>query len=71
MKSDSKKKPFCRSITVYIESCCASREEAVEAVCHVLEAVLENWIRPYAPSMTYAPTHITSSGHVMRLDKKE
>jgi phosphoglucomutase len=51
---------------VYIESCCASREEAVNAVCQLYMAVLDDWIRPFAPSMTYFSALTTSSGHVFK-----
>ncbi|EEH41045.2 hypothetical protein PAAG_03331 [Paracoccidioides lutzii Pb01] len=53
-------------VKVYIESCCDSREEAVKAVCYVFTTVLENWVKPYAPTMTWAREMVTSSGHVLR-----
>lgn len=49
---------------VYIESCGASRDQAVAAVCDTLSTVVEEWVRPFAPSMTYSKQLPTSSGHV-------
>ncbi|KAK2794204.1 Phosphoglucomutase-3 [Onygenales sp. PD_10] len=55
-------------VKIYIESCCGSHEEAVKAVCDAFLAVLEDWIRPYAPNMTYASRLPTSSGHILSVD---
>jgi len=55
-------------VKIYIESCCDSREDAVSAVFDVFLAVLEDWIHPYAPSMTYTLTLYSSSGRVFMLD---
>ncbi|KAL4895547.1 phosphoglucomutase [Aspergillus ambiguus] len=54
-------------VKLYIESCGASREQAVDAVCDAFLAVLEQWVLPFAPSMTYSKQMPTSSGHVFRL----
>ncbi|EFR02738.1 phosphoglucomutase-2 [Nannizzia gypsea CBS 118893] len=54
-------------VKIYIESCGASRNDAVEAVCNLLTAVLENWIKPFAPAMTYFNSMTTSSGHILKL----
>lgn len=54
-------------IKIYIESCCASREDAIAAVCEALSAVVENWIKPFAPSVTYTVSATTSSGHKFSL----
>ncbi|EEP81344.1 conserved hypothetical protein [Uncinocarpus reesii 1704] len=54
-------------VKIYIESCCPAREDAVAAVCEVFSAVLMDWIRPFAPNMTYAPTVTTSSGHIFTI----
>ncbi|EZF34991.1 hypothetical protein H109_05126 [Trichophyton interdigitale MR816] len=54
-------------VKIYIESCGASRNDAVEAVCDLLTAVVENWIKPYAPAMTYFNSMATSSGHILKL----
>ena len=53
---------------VYIESCGSSREEAVQAVCDAFLAVLDEWVRPFAPSMTYSKQMPTSSGHIFQLE---
>lgn len=58
-----------RGLTVYIESCSDSRDEAVKAVCDVFMAVLEDWIRPYAPGVTCAERIVTSSGHVLDIPR--
>ena len=52
----------------YIESCGSSREEAVQAVCDAFLAVLDEWVRPFAPSMTYSKQMPTSSGHIFQLE---
>lgn len=52
---------------VYIESCSASREEAIQAVCDMFSAVLNDWIRPYAPTMTNFNSLTTSSGYIYNL----
>ncbi|KAK2747909.1 Phosphoglucomutase-3 [Myotisia sp. PD_48] len=54
-------------VKIYIESCSDSDKDAVEAVCHILEAVLDNWIKPYAPTMTYFRGLKTSSGHAVTI----
>ncbi|KLJ06559.1 hypothetical protein EMPG_10046 [Blastomyces silverae] len=51
-------------IKIYIESCSASRDDAVKAVCDVFMAVLEDWVRPCAPGVTCAEQIVTSSGFV-------
>lgn len=53
-------------VKLYIESCNASREEAVSAVCDTFSAVLKEWIRPFAPEMTYSRQIPTSSGHIFK-----
>ncbi|ODH26175.1 hypothetical protein ACO22_04766 [Paracoccidioides brasiliensis] len=53
-------------VKIYIESCCDSREEAVKAVCYMFTTVLEHWVKPHAPTMTWAREMVTSSGHVLR-----
>ncbi|KAL2003265.1 hypothetical protein VTN02DRAFT_4475 [Thermoascus thermophilus] len=53
-------------VKLYIESCSASREEAVSAVCDTFSAVLKEWVRPFAPKMTYSPQMTTSSGHIFK-----
>ncbi|PGH01442.1 phosphoglucomutase [Blastomyces parvus] len=51
-------------IKIYIESCSDSRDDAVKAVCDAFMAVLEDWIRPCAPGVTFAKRIVTSSGFV-------
>ncbi|OJD23324.1 hypothetical protein ACJ73_05323 [Blastomyces percursus] len=51
-------------IKIYIESCSASRGDAVKAVCDAFTAVLEDWIRPCAPGVTCAEQIVTSSGFI-------
>ncbi|KAM5440869.1 hypothetical protein MferCBS31731_004008 [Microsporum ferrugineum] len=55
-------------VKIYIESCGASRKDAIDAVCDMLTAVLESWIKPYAPTMTYFTSMATSSGHIFKFD---
>ncbi|PLN80723.1 phosphoglucomutase [Aspergillus taichungensis] len=55
-------------VKLYIESCGSSREEAVQAVCDAFLAVLDEWVRPFAPSMTYSKQMPTSSGHMFQLE---
>ncbi|KAB8075408.1 hypothetical protein BDV29DRAFT_172161 [Aspergillus leporis] len=54
-------------VKLYVESCGASRDQAVDAVCNAFLAVLKEWVLPYAPSMTYSKHMPTSSGHVIQL----
>ncbi|KMU86872.1 phosphoglucomutase-2 [Coccidioides immitis H538.4] len=54
-------------VKIYIESCCPTRGDAVNAVCQVFLAVLVNWIRPFASIMTYAPAVTTSSGYIFNI----
>ncbi|EAU33465.1 conserved hypothetical protein [Aspergillus terreus NIH2624] len=54
-------------VKLYIESCGASREQAVAAVCDAFLAVLEQWVQPFAPTMTYSKQMPTSSGHLFQL----
>ncbi|KAE8356580.1 phosphoglucomutase [Aspergillus coremiiformis] len=54
-------------VKLYIESCGASREQAVDAVCNAFLAVLKEWVLPFAPSMTYSKQMPTSSGHVFQI----
>nr|KMM70939.1 phosphoglucomutase-2 [Coccidioides posadasii RMSCC 3488] len=54
-------------VKIYIESCCPTREDAVNAVCQVFLAVLVNWIQPFASIMTYAPAVTTSSGYIFNI----
>ncbi|KAI1932311.1 hypothetical protein LOZ51_006830 [Ophidiomyces ophidiicola] len=56
-------------VKIYIESCCPLREDAVDAVGVTLLTVLEHWILPFAPLMTYAVTATTSSGYVLDLPR--
>ncbi|KAI1933013.1 hypothetical protein LOZ66_006623 [Ophidiomyces ophidiicola] len=56
-------------VKIYIESCCPLREDAVDAVVVTLLTVLEHWILPFAPLMTYAVTATTSSGYVLDLPR--
>lgn len=51
-------------LTVYIESWSDNPDKAVGRVCDVLDAVLSEWIKPLAPSMTYAKELFTSSSHL-------
>ncbi|EEQ91414.1 phosphoglucomutase [Blastomyces dermatitidis ER-3] len=51
-------------IKIYIESCSASRDDAVKAICDAFMAVLEDWIRPCAPGVACAERIVTSSGFV-------
>ncbi|KAL3488529.1 hypothetical protein BJX62DRAFT_227296 [Aspergillus germanicus] len=55
-------------VKYYIESCGASREQAIDAVCDTLRAVLKEWIQPFSPSLTYNKQLPTSSGHILELD---
>ncbi|OGM41217.1 phosphoglucomutase [Aspergillus bombycis] len=54
-------------VKLYVESCGASREQAVDAVCNAFLAVLKEWVLPFAPSMTYSRQMPTSSGHVFQI----
>ncbi|KKK17287.1 hypothetical protein AOCH_003919, partial [Aspergillus ochraceoroseus] len=54
-------------VKFYIESCSASREQAIAAVCDTFKAVLKEWIQPFGRSMTYSKQLPTSSGHILRL----
>lgn len=56
-------------LKVYVESCGASREQAVDAVCNAFLAVLKEWVVPFAPSMTYSRQMPTSSGHVFQISE--
>ncbi|OJJ48690.1 hypothetical protein ASPZODRAFT_1657291 [Penicilliopsis zonata CBS 506.65] len=51
-------------VKLYIESCGASRDLAVAAVCKAFSTVLNEWVLPFAPLMTYSKQLPTSSGHV-------
>ncbi|KAG2026789.1 hypothetical protein GB937_001579, partial [Aspergillus fischeri] len=55
-------------VKVYIESCGASHAQAVDAVCDTFRTVLKEWIRPFAPSMSYSKILPTSSGHILNID---
>ncbi|KAL5343398.1 hypothetical protein BJX70DRAFT_167731 [Aspergillus crustosus] len=55
-------------VKFYIESCGSSREQATEAVCDTLRAVIKEWIQPFAPLLTYSKTLPTSSGYTFELD---
>ncbi|PYH97041.1 phosphoglucomutase [Aspergillus ellipticus CBS 707.79] len=55
-------------VKVYIESSGASREEAVDAVRDTFLTVLNEWVQPFAPSMTSHKQQTTSSGHVFKVD---
>ncbi|KAK2759859.1 Phosphoglucomutase-3 [Arachnomyces sp. PD_36] len=54
-------------VKIYIESCRDSREDAAKTVCDVFLAVLKDWIEPYAPSLTYSPKLVSSSGFVFNV----
>ncbi|PGH19317.1 hypothetical protein AJ80_04070 [Polytolypa hystricis UAMH7299] len=54
-------------VKLYIESCSESKDEAIKSVCEVFSAVLESWIRPSAPGMTFASKMTTSSGYTLAL----
>ncbi|KAL4808852.1 hypothetical protein BDV18DRAFT_167742 [Aspergillus unguis] len=54
-------------VKFYIESCSSSSQQAIQAVCDTLRAVIKEWIEPYAPSLTYSKQLSTSSGHVLHL----
>ncbi|KAF7585597.1 Phosphoglucomutase-2 [Aspergillus hancockii] len=54
-------------VKLYVESCGASRDQAVDAVCNAFLAVLKEWVLPFAPSMTYSKQMPTSSGHVFQI----
>ncbi|OJJ56839.1 hypothetical protein ASPSYDRAFT_59311 [Aspergillus sydowii CBS 593.65] len=55
-------------VKFYIESCGSSSQQATDAVCDTLRAVIKEWIQPFAPQLTYNKQLSTSSGHVLRLD---
>ncbi|KAJ5725966.1 uncharacterized protein N7483_007323 [Penicillium malachiteum] len=55
-------------VKFYIESCGASCEDAVNAVCQVFKTILNNWVQVYTPTMTYDRKFPTSSGHVLELE---
>ncbi|KAL4906672.1 hypothetical protein BDW74DRAFT_167244 [Aspergillus multicolor] len=55
-------------VKYYIESCGSSREQAIDAVCDTLRAVIKEWIEPYAPLLTYSKKLPTSSGHIFQLE---
>lgn len=52
---------------VYIESCRDSREDAVKTAFDVFLAVLDDWIKPYAPKLTYSSKLVSSSGDVFNV----
>ncbi|KAL4881071.1 hypothetical protein BJY04DRAFT_189816 [Aspergillus karnatakaensis] len=55
-------------VKYYIESCGSSREQAIDAVCDTLRAVIKEWIEPFSPLLTYSKQLPTSSGHTLQLD---
>ncbi|KAJ5918119.1 hypothetical protein N7454_010494 [Penicillium verhagenii] len=57
-------------VKFYIESCGASRDNAVKAVCETFVTILTEWVQKYTPSMTHSNQLPTSSGHVLELDEK-
>ncbi|PCG96119.1 Alpha-D-phosphohexomutase superfamily [Penicillium occitanis (nom. inval.)] len=51
-------------VKFYIESWSDDQDKAVGRVCDVFDAVLSEWIKPLAPSMTWAEELFTSSSHL-------
>lgn len=49
---------------VYIESWNDDQDKAIARVCDVFDAILSEWIKPLAPTMTYADELFTSSSHL-------
>ncbi|KAE8145625.1 hypothetical protein BDV25DRAFT_164234 [Aspergillus avenaceus] len=56
-------------VKLYIESCSASRDQAVDAVCKTFLTVLKEWVLPFAPTMTYSKEMPTSSGHLFQISE--
>ncbi|KAL4819312.1 hypothetical protein BDW67DRAFT_173664 [Aspergillus spinulosporus] len=54
-------------VKFYIESCGSSKQQAIDAVCDTLRTVVNEWIQPFAPSLTYSKQLPTSSGHILQL----
>ncbi|KAH8703612.1 putative phosphoglucomutase [Talaromyces proteolyticus] len=54
-------------VKFYIESWNHDQSKAIETVCDVLKAILSEWIKPFAPTMTYAKTMSTSSSEMLEL----
>ncbi|KZZ97116.1 Alpha-D-phosphohexomutase, alpha/beta/alpha I/II/III [Ascosphaera apis ARSEF 7405] len=50
-------------VKLYIESSASNSEDASRNVSQTFLTVLDEWVKPFAPSMTYAPKQTTSSGH--------
>jgi phosphoglucomutase len=49
---------------VYIESWINDKDRAIKAVCDTFTAILKQWIRPFAPTMTHKDEFLTSSSHL-------
>ncbi|KAJ5639437.1 uncharacterized protein N7484_007299 [Penicillium longicatenatum] len=57
-------------VKFYIESCGASRDNAVKAVCETFLTILTEWVQKYTPSMTHSSQLPTSSGQILDMDKQ-
>ncbi|KAJ6114713.1 hypothetical protein N7486_000491 [Penicillium sp. IBT 16267x] len=57
-------------VKFYIESCGASRDNAVKAVCGTFLTILTQWVQKYTPSMTHSSQLPTSSGHILDMHKQ-
>lgn len=55
-------------LLVYIESCGASRDDAINAVCETFLTIAKEWVLKYTPSMTHSNQLSTSSGHVLHVE---
>ncbi|KAI5302349.1 dihydrolipoamide dehydrogenase precursor [Ascosphaera pollenicola] len=58
-------------VKLYIESSASTSEEASRNVSQAFLTVLAEWVKPFAPSMTYAPKQTTSSGHSFTIAASE
>ncbi|KAJ5797781.1 uncharacterized protein N7503_007077 [Penicillium pulvis] len=57
-------------VKFYIESCGASRDNAVKAVCETFLTILTEWVQKYTPSMNHSSRLPTSSGHILDMEKQ-
>ncbi|KAJ5198019.1 uncharacterized protein N7498_007136, partial [Penicillium cinerascens] len=55
-------------VKFYIESCGASRDDAVQAVCDTFTTILKEWVQRYTPSMTHNAQLPTSSGYIFNVE---
>ncbi|KAJ5668196.1 uncharacterized protein N7477_006766, partial [Penicillium maclennaniae] len=55
-------------VKFYIESCGASRDHAVQAVCETFSIILKEWVQRYTPSMAHNAQLPTSSGHIFNVE---